>query len=114
MSGDRHNSNVELLAQGVANLVVPFVRGIRLFVLWTQGVPERFVRNNIFVLCSPVRINAIPSVSFEHMTAQWARARLSQRYTLLTTKTLCFKIAALLIENHRNSRLLRVATSLYE
>ena len=28
MSGDRHNSNVELLAQGVANLVVPFVGGI--------------------------------------------------------------------------------------
>ncbi len=25
MSGDRHNSNVELLAQGVANLAVPFV-----------------------------------------------------------------------------------------
>jgi SulP family sulfate permease len=28
MSGDRQNSNVELLAQGVANLVVPFVGGI--------------------------------------------------------------------------------------
>ncbi len=28
MSGDRHNSNVELLAQGVANLAVPFVGGI--------------------------------------------------------------------------------------
>jgi sulfate permease, SulP family len=28
MSGDRHKSNVELLAQGVANLVVPFVGGI--------------------------------------------------------------------------------------
>lgn len=28
MSGDRHDSNVELLAQGVANLVVPFVGGI--------------------------------------------------------------------------------------
>jgi len=27
MSGDRHNSHVELLAQGVANLVVPFVGG---------------------------------------------------------------------------------------
>ena len=28
MSGDRHNSNMELLAQGVANLAVPFVGGI--------------------------------------------------------------------------------------
>jgi sulfate permease, SulP family len=28
MSSDRHNSNVELVAQGVANLVVPFVGGI--------------------------------------------------------------------------------------
>ena len=28
ISGDRHNSNVELLAQGVANLAVPFVGGI--------------------------------------------------------------------------------------
>jgi SulP family sulfate permease len=28
MSGDRHNSNVELLAQGVANLAVPLVGGI--------------------------------------------------------------------------------------
>lgn len=28
MSGNRHNSNVELLAQGVANLAVPFVGGI--------------------------------------------------------------------------------------
>jgi len=28
MSGDRHYSNVELLAQGVANLAVPFVGGI--------------------------------------------------------------------------------------
>jgi sulfate permease, SulP family len=28
MTGDRHNSNVELLAQGVANLAVPFVGGI--------------------------------------------------------------------------------------
>ncbi|HEX7333735.1 MAG TPA: SulP family inorganic anion transporter [Pyrinomonadaceae bacterium] len=28
MSGDKHNSNVELLAQGIANLVVPFVGGI--------------------------------------------------------------------------------------
>jgi SulP family sulfate permease len=28
MSGDRHNSNAELLAQGVANLVVPLVGGI--------------------------------------------------------------------------------------
>lgn len=28
MSGDRHNSNVELVAQGVANLAVPFVGGI--------------------------------------------------------------------------------------
>ncbi len=28
MSGDRHNSNVELVAQGVANLVVPFFGGI--------------------------------------------------------------------------------------
>ena len=28
MSGDRHNSNVELLAQGIANLAVPFVGGI--------------------------------------------------------------------------------------
>ncbi|HEU4710149.1 MAG TPA: SulP family inorganic anion transporter [Pyrinomonadaceae bacterium] len=28
MSGDKHNSNVELLAQGVANLAVPFVGGI--------------------------------------------------------------------------------------
>src|SRR5829696_5972771 len=37
------------------------------------------------------------------MTAQWARARPSSRYTLLTTKTLCFEIAALLlrlIERH--------------
>jgi SulP family sulfate permease len=28
MSGDKHNSNVELLAQGVANFAVPFVGGI--------------------------------------------------------------------------------------
>ncbi len=28
MSGDKHNSNVELLAQGMANLAVPFVGGI--------------------------------------------------------------------------------------
>jgi sulfate permease, SulP family len=28
MSGDRHDSNVELLAQGVANLTVPFVGGM--------------------------------------------------------------------------------------
>jgi sulfate permease, SulP family len=28
MSGDRHNSNVELLAQGIANLAVPLVGGI--------------------------------------------------------------------------------------
>jgi sulfate permease, SulP family len=28
MSGDRHNSNVELLAQGIANLTVPLVGGI--------------------------------------------------------------------------------------
>jgi len=28
MSGDKHNSNVELVAQGIANLVVPFVGGI--------------------------------------------------------------------------------------
>jgi sulfate permease, SulP family len=28
MSGDRHNSNVELVAQGVANLAVPFIGGI--------------------------------------------------------------------------------------
>jgi sulfate permease, SulP family len=28
MSGDKHNSNVELLAQGIANLVVPMVGGI--------------------------------------------------------------------------------------
>ena len=28
MSGDKHNSNVELLAQGVANVAVPFVGGI--------------------------------------------------------------------------------------
>jgi sulfate permease, SulP family len=28
MSGDKHNSNVELIAQGVANLAVPFVGGI--------------------------------------------------------------------------------------
>jgi SulP family sulfate permease len=28
MSGDRHNSHVELLAQGIANLTVPFVGGI--------------------------------------------------------------------------------------
>jgi sulfate permease, SulP family len=28
MSGDRHNSNMELLAQGIANLTVPFVGGI--------------------------------------------------------------------------------------
>ena len=28
MSGDRHNSNLELLAQGIANLAVPFVGGI--------------------------------------------------------------------------------------
>ena len=28
MSGDRHNSNMELLAQGVANLIVPLVGGI--------------------------------------------------------------------------------------
>ena len=28
MSGDRHNSNVELFAQGIANLAVPFVGGI--------------------------------------------------------------------------------------
>jgi len=28
MSGDRHNSNMELLAQGMANLAVPFVGGI--------------------------------------------------------------------------------------
>jgi SulP family sulfate permease len=28
MSGDRHNSNVELVAQGIANLAVPFVGGI--------------------------------------------------------------------------------------
>jgi len=28
MSGDKHNSNVELLAQGLANLAVPFVGGI--------------------------------------------------------------------------------------
>jgi SulP family sulfate permease len=28
MSGDKHNSNVELLAQGIANLAVPFVGGI--------------------------------------------------------------------------------------
>jgi sulfate permease, SulP family len=28
MGGDRHNSNVELLAQGVANLAVPFVGGL--------------------------------------------------------------------------------------
>ena len=28
MSGDRHNSNMELLAQGVANLAVPLVGGI--------------------------------------------------------------------------------------
>jgi len=28
MSGDKHNSNVELLAQGIANLAVPFVAGI--------------------------------------------------------------------------------------
>ncbi len=28
MSSDRHNSNVELLAQGIANLTVPFVGGI--------------------------------------------------------------------------------------
>lgn len=28
MSGDKHNSNVELIAQGVANLVVPLVGGI--------------------------------------------------------------------------------------
>lgn len=28
MSGDKHNSNAELLAQGVANLAVPFVGGI--------------------------------------------------------------------------------------
>jgi len=28
MSGDRHNSNVELVAQGVANIVTPFVGGI--------------------------------------------------------------------------------------
>jgi sulfate permease, SulP family len=28
MSGDRHNSNMELLAQGIANLAVPFVGGI--------------------------------------------------------------------------------------
>lgn len=28
MSNDRHNSNVELLAQGIANLTVPFVGGI--------------------------------------------------------------------------------------
>ena len=28
MSGDRHNSNVELLAQGIANLAVPFVGGV--------------------------------------------------------------------------------------
>jgi len=28
MSGDRHNSNVELMAQGVANLLTPFVGGI--------------------------------------------------------------------------------------
>lgn len=27
MSGDKHNSNVELLAQGIANLAVPFVGG---------------------------------------------------------------------------------------
>ena len=28
MSGDRHNSNAELMAQGVANVVVPLVGGI--------------------------------------------------------------------------------------
>jgi len=28
MSGDKHNSNVELLAQGIANLAVPFVGGM--------------------------------------------------------------------------------------
>jgi SulP family sulfate permease len=28
MSGDKHNSNVELLAQGIANVAVPFVGGI--------------------------------------------------------------------------------------
>jgi SulP family sulfate permease len=28
MSGDKHNSNVELIAQGVANLIVPLVGGI--------------------------------------------------------------------------------------
>jgi SulP family sulfate permease len=28
MSGDKHNSNVELIAQGIANLAVPFVGGI--------------------------------------------------------------------------------------
>lgn len=28
MSGDKHNSNMELLAQGIANLAVPFVGGI--------------------------------------------------------------------------------------
>lgn len=28
MSGDKHNSNVELLAQGIANLAVPFVGGL--------------------------------------------------------------------------------------
>lgn len=28
MSGDRHNSNMELLAQGIANVAVPFVGGI--------------------------------------------------------------------------------------
>src|SRR4029079_11717814 len=28
MTGDRHNSNAELLAQGVANVIVPLVGGI--------------------------------------------------------------------------------------
>src|SRR6185436_8336085 len=28
MSGDRHNPNVELVAQGIANIAVPFVGGI--------------------------------------------------------------------------------------
>jgi len=29
MSGDHHNSNVELIAQGIANLISPMVGGIR-------------------------------------------------------------------------------------
>lgn len=49
MSGDRHNSNVELLAQGVANLAVPFVGGIP-----ATGAIARTATNIKSGACTPV------------------------------------------------------------